>query len=367
MLFVEFPLSGDLRLPLLLMEWIFIITGFEISSVFLIRYLKHQEKSLRNYQDVGYFALFFGFSLMWLFYIVGDYYAPSSFESPFLIWESGSYRTLFLNFGYFTMIIAAFILLLCTEKYNVILIRRYLFTAIFAICAILFLILFFIDIRLTQPVTYVFWTGFMSFFLSYLIKFIRKLKSRGFLLIVGLGFMLIGFLLTTDAFINIFGLGIRIVGAVLQLISVVVLSYFFNILPPFNEFDWKDKIEAVYLIDDSGVCLYYKIFKERKDLIDENLISAAASSINIVLKELTGQKERGISVFKKKGENVIIYPGKFVSGMLYTTEELNYPKIILKELVDKFEALFRNILLNWDGEITIFKPTEIIVNDLFSL
>ncbi|HEY0089625.1 MAG TPA: hypothetical protein VGB37_12325 [Candidatus Lokiarchaeia archaeon] len=366
MLFVEFPLSGDLRLPLLVMEWIFIITSFEISSIFLIRYLK-QERSLRNFQDMGYFTLFFGFSLMWLFFIVGDYYVSSVIESPFLMWKTGSYRALFLNFGYFTMLIAGFILFLCTEKYNVILIKQYLFTVIFAICSVLFIIVFFIDIRFTQPITYVFWMGFLTFFLSYLVKFIRKLKGRGFLLIVGLGLMLVGFSLTTDAMINVFGLEGRIVGAILQLISVVILSYFFNILPPFNEFDWKDKIEAVFLIDNSGVCLYYKIFKQRKDLIDENLISAAISSINIVLKELTGQKERGISVFKKKGENVIIYPGKYVSGALYTTEELNYPKVILKEFVDKFETLYKNILINWDGEVSIFKPTEIIANDLFSI
>ncbi|HEY0087230.1 MAG TPA: hypothetical protein VGB37_00205, partial [Candidatus Lokiarchaeia archaeon] len=358
MLFVEFPLNGDLRLPLIVMEWIFIITTFEISFVFLIRFF-NREKSLRNFQDVGYFAIFFGFSLMWLFYIVGDYYVSSKTESPFLIWKSGSYRALILNFGYFTMIIAGFVFFLCTEKYNVILIRRYLFTSIFAICSVMFVILFLIDIRLTQPITYIFWMGFLTFFLSYLVKFSRKLKERGFILIIGLALMLTGFLLTTDAMINVFGLEGRFFGAILQLISVGVLFYFFNILPPFNEFDWKDKLEAIFLIDNSGLCLYNKIIKQRKDLIDENLISAAISSINFVLNELTGQKERGISVFKKKGENVIIYPGKYVSGVVYTTEELYYPKVILKEFVDKFEMIYENILINWDGEVSIFKPTEI--------
>jgi len=237
---VEFPISGDLRLPLLIMEWIFIITGFEISLIFLLRY-KNQEKVVRNLQDLGYFSVFFGFSLMWLFFIIGDYYSPDEIMSPFLIWSHGSVRALFLNFGYFTIMIAVFFLLLTIEKYNVFLFKRYFFTIIFSICAILFLILFFIDIRITQPITYIFWIGFLSFFAIFLIKFFNKLQSKILLLFSGLTLMLIGFLLTTDALIEVLGFEGRFIGAILQLISVILLSYFFSILPPFNEFDWQDK------------------------------------------------------------------------------------------------------------------------------
>jgi len=367
MIFIEFPITGQLRLPLLIMEWIYIITGFEISLIFLFRYFK-QEKNFRNLQDLGYFFIFFGFSLMWFFFIIGDYYASDEIISPFLIWNQGSGRVLFLNFGYFTMMIAGFFLLLCVEKYDVFLFKRYLFTIIFSICVILFLILFLIDITMTQPVTYVFWIGFLSYFMVYLVKFIKKLKTKGLLLFGGLAFMLIGFLLTTDALIEIYGLEGRMIGAILQLISVVILSYFFLNLPPFNEYDWQDKIEAIYLVDIAGICLYYKVFSEKKELMDENLISAAIASINIMLQGLieTGEGRKEISVIKKKGENVIIYPGNVISGVLYTSEELNFPKIVLKDFVEKFETLYRNILKNWKGDTNIFNPTEIIANDLFT-
>jgi hypothetical protein len=202
----------------------------------------------------------------------------------------------------------------------------------------------------------------------YLIKFLRKLKTKGIFLFVGLAFMLIGFLLTTDALIEIYGLEGRMIGAIFQLISVVILSYFFLNLPPFNEFEWQDKIEALYLVDSAGICLYYKIFSEKKELMDEHLISAAIASINIMLQGLidSGGESKEISVIKKKGENVIIYPGSIVSGVLYTSEELNFAKIVLKEFVDKFETLYRNILKDWSGDTNIFNPTEIIANDLFS-
>jgi hypothetical protein len=366
MMFIEFPIAGSLRLSLLIMEWIFIITSFEISFIFLYRYFQ-QEKTLRNSQDLGFFSLFFGFSLMWFFFIIGDYYSSQKMTSPFLFWRQGSERALFLNIGYFTMIAAGFFLLYFIERYNIILFRRYLYTYIFSVCAILFLIVFFIDIRLTQPITYMFWTGFLSFFLIYLVRFIKKLKRKGLLLFGGMSFMLIGFLLTTDALIEVFGLEGRMIGAILQLISVVILSYFFMSLPPFSEFDWQEKIEALYIVNSSGICLLYKIFSNKKELMNEQLISAAILSINAMLKEITktGESIKGISVIKKKTENVIIYQGSFVSGVLYTSEELNFPKLLLKEFVEKFEKLYQNILLNWNGDTNIFNPTEKIIHEIF--
>ncbi len=368
MLLLEFPLTGEFRLPLLIMEWIFFIIGLEISFIFFARFRK-QEKNLRNYQELGYFSLFLGFSLMWLFYIIGDYYSSAEIVSPFLIWKYGSSRILFLNIAYFIIMIAAFFFLYCLEKYSVFLYKRYLFTTIFSICAILFILLFFIDIRFTQPATYIFWPFFLFFFVIYLIKFIKKLPiEKGILFFSGFVLVLVGFFLTTDASVEALGFEGRMVGAVMQLISVILLSYIFLTLPPFSEFDWQEKIEAIFLVNNAGICLYYKIFKEKKNLMNENLISAAISSINILLQKLTetGERRKDISVIKKKGENVIIYTGKFVSGVLYTTEELNAPKIVLRNLVDKFETLFHNILMSWKGDTSIFDPAEVIVKNLFS-
>ena len=178
--------------------------------------------------------------------------------------------------------------------------------------------------------------------------------------------MLVGFLFATDAMVGVFGLRGRMIGAIMQLISVVVLFYFFLILPPFSEFDWEEKLEALFLLNNAGICLYYKSFSEKKDLMSEHLVSAAIASINIMLKEISETKEqKGFSVIKKKGENVIIYQGEFVAGVLYTSEELNLPKLALRDFVEKFETLYHNILVDWDGLMDIFKPAEIIANDLF--
>ncbi len=360
MLFVEFPITGNLRIPLLIMEWISIIICIEISIIFLIRYRK-EEKELRNLQELGYFSIFLGFSLMLFFYIIGDYYATNDTE-----------RYLFLNFGYFTIMIGAFFFLLCVERYRAFLFKRYLFTILFLICSIGFVIVFFVNMRATQTITYIFWPLFLFFLVIYLIDFVKKVQNREKLLIgilkylSGIGLLIIGFFFTTDIMLELLGLEFRLVGAIFQLIGLVLLSLFFITLPPFSEFDWQDKIEVVFVINKGGLCLFHKAFIEKYETMDEHLISAAITSVNVLLEELTGSKGKGgISVLKKKGQTVVIWAGKLIWGVLYTTEDLNFTKVVLKNFVEKFETLYRNILLNWDGDLNIFQSAEIIANDIF--
>ncbi len=367
---IIFPISTNFRLPLLVMEFIIVIALLEISLIFLMRFLK-QEKELRNFQELGYFSLILGFGLMWMFYIFSDFYSSEAITSSFLIWERGSVRDLFLNFGYFSIMVLYIIFLYCIERYKVFLYKRFLFTVLFIIYSAVFVVFFFIDIKFTQNFSYLFWSIFIAFFVVYLISFIRKVQNKQSLYIgllkylSGIGLTLIGFLFSTDAMVEIFGLLGRFFGDILQLLGLVILSVFFLTLPPFSEFDWQDKLEAVFIMGASGICLYYKVFKEKKQFKDENLISAAFSSINTMINQLT-HADSNLSKVKKKGENIIIYSGKFTTGVLYLNEDLNYPKVLLKEFVDKFEFTFHNILGNWDGNLTPFKqPAKVLAKDIF--
>jgi hypothetical protein len=361
-LFIDFPIIGIHRLPLLLMELIFIITSMEIGFIFIIRYSK-LDKELRNIQELGYASLFLGFSIMWLFYIVSDYYSPNDVVTPFLTWNQGSVRALFLNFGYFSMIIGGFFFFYCIEKYKVLLIKRYLISFILLIIGLLFIILFFIDILLTQTLANIVMPSFLVFFLKYMIEFIRKVRVKEKILILsGFLFLIFGFFGTTDIIVSSVGVQVRIIGAIFQLISIIFLSKFFITLPPFSEFDWQEKIEELFIINRGGICLYSRDFI-KKTVYDENLTSAAISGVNSILQKLMDAK--GISVIKKKGQIVIIYPGNHVSGVLFSSEDLNMAKLFLKELVEKFETIYSNILKDWGGDISIFEPVDKIVKDMF--
>ncbi len=195
---------------------------------------------------------------MYLFYILGDYYSSDSIISPFLIWNYGSERIFFLNLGYFTSLIACFILIFCIEKYNVFFYKKYFYSIIISIFILLFSIIFFIDIRLTQQLIYGFWYTFLIFFINFQIKFFKKLMYRGLFFFVAIALLVIGYGLTTDLFNILFGLESLMIGNILQLISLLMLSYFFFTLTDFSEFGWKEKIEALFLINKAGICFIIK-------------------------------------------------------------------------------------------------------------
>jgi hypothetical protein len=216
---------------------------------------------------------------------------------------------------------------------------------------------------------YGYWAVFVLFFINFLVKFSKKLMYSGLFFFVAIVLLVIGYGLTTDLLNTLFGLESRMIGDILQLISLLMLSYFFFTLPDFSEFGWKEKIEALFLIDKAGICLYQKSFKKNKELISENLISAAISIVNEMLRDLIGTgNDKGVLIIKKPKQIVMIYSGEILSGVLYITEDLKYPKVILKEFVDKFELLFKNIIQDQTIKFPrekLFKYTETIIEDLF--
>ncbi len=374
MLLITFPIEPPLRFPLLTLETILTFILFEFAVIHLIRYITQKyQKKINDLQELGYFFLFFGYSLMWLCFIISDYYFSSTeIIRPFLIWTQGSEFVLFRNIGYYSLMIGAFLCVFCLEKYKVYLWKKYLFSIGFLILIIIFTIALFFDIYITQTFSYFFWPYFIFFFLIYLIDFIKKVRNRESLIFAifksfgGFGIFAVGFLFEIDRVLDAFGLEYRLFGAILQLIGLGILSYFFISMPPFSEFDWQEKIEDIFLMNSAGICLYHKAFEERSELIDDNLVAGAISSINMMLKEITETKEKGISVIQKQNKTIIILPSDQVAGIIFSKEDLNYTKIVLKNIVEKFETIYHDILVKWDGDLSIFKPTENILTEILS-
>ncbi len=371
MIFVEFPIVGTYRLPLLIIEWIVAFICLEIALVFLMRFIRSRKKEVHNFQEFGYFALLLGFSLMWLFFVLGDYYVSEEIVSPFYIWNTGSERMVILNLGYFSLMFCAFLFILLMEKYKIYLFKKYLFSIIFLILIVIFIISFFVDIGITQQLSMVFWPLFFFFFIIYTMDFGKIIRSSSEYTLLKLlefftGFVLLalGFVFTTDFVTSRFGLGFRLIGDIIQLVGILLISHFFLTIPAFAEFDWQESVEDVYLIDKSGICLLYKSFDPETELADENLISGAIASVNLMLQELT--KSEGISVLSKKDKTIIIYPSKFISGVVFSKRELINIKINIKRFVKKFEAIYQTILPDWDGDINIFKPTEHLAEEIFA-
>ncbi|MEX2682850.1 MAG: hypothetical protein Q6373_014765, partial [Candidatus Sigynarchaeota archaeon] len=275
------------------------------------------------------------------------------------------------NIGYSSLIFCALFCTYFIEKTGIYTRGRFVFTCVFSGLIIVFFIVFFIDFNSTQKFTWVLWPAFIVFFLNYLIKFSRKMQNRqkiiaGFLKFVsGFILMAIGFMMSTDVLLDAFGLIIRLFGAILQLVGITIIAIFFLTLPPFIELDWQAKIEQLFIIHKSGVCLYYFYFKQREQMTDEHLVSGAISSINIMLKEMVESREREISIIDKKNKTVLFVPMEFITVVMFCSENITSIKRRLKEFSQKFEILYRNLLEDWNGEITEFQSAENVVREYF--
>ncbi len=371
MMFIEFPITNSLRFVLIIMESIFAFFCFELGILFLIKY-KKQPVNLKNSQDLGFGSLFFGFSILRLFLLISSYYLTDNIVSPFLIWAEGSYRQLFLNFGFFSIMMGTLLFSFYMEKYKKFLFRKYFFTIFFIILLLIFLTLFFIDLEFINLLSILSWPLFTLFFMIYVRDFGRKSKkqeilSKSFLkMTLILLFVLIGYILSMDLLIETFGLLVRLVGMILQLMAIGLIFIFFRKIPPFFEFDWQDKIESIYVLKKSGICLFAYSFSNKTEKLDNQFISGALASMNIMLNELIQSKSDEISIIKKNEKSVILFSGNYLTGVLICKEELKYFIHNLKRLILKVEEIYDNILIKWNGDLAIFYPIKNIIDEIFS-
>ncbi|MBY9014296.1 MAG: hypothetical protein KGD68_01255 [Candidatus Lokiarchaeota archaeon] len=214
---------------------------------------------------------------------------------------------------------------------------------------------------------------FIIFLLIYAKIFDKQVKKHKIFSNDGLkmGFsillMLSGHMLTIDLVCYYFGFITRLFGISMQLIAIGLTFKLFRSFVPFFEFNWQDKIENIYILNRDGINLYSKSFLEERKTIDDHFISGALFSINIMLNELMNTKENKISIIKKKNKTVTIFTSVYIIGVLVSTEELEFFKHNLKRLVLKIEVLYRNLLINWNGDRTQFYPVKNIVSDIFSM
>lgn len=370
-IFAQFPIIGPLRFESLIMEWIFIFFTFELSLIFLIKY-KNQTLQLKNSQDLGFFTLFYGFSLMRFFFLISGYYSSDKIISPFLIWSNGGYYYLFLNLGAIAILVCTLFFAFFMERNKKFFFKKFFFTFCFLIELLIFLIVFFFNLEIVNLLIIILMPLFILFFIIYSKDFDKKVKSQEIIPRGGLKMRIIlllifgGFILSMDIITNVLSLLSRLIGITLQLIAIGLIFLFFRKIPPFFEFDWQDKIESIYIINKEGVCLFNKTYIDNAEVLSSQYVSGVLSSVNIMLNELIHTIDNEISIIKKKGKIVTIFSSNYITGVLISKEELEYFKHNLKKLILKVEEIYKNVLINWNGDLTLFYPIRSIIDGIFS-
>lgn len=360
MIFADFPISGDFRFILMIFEWIFAVICLEFGFLFWFRHKKEQHK-LKYSQDIGYILLFFALSLKSILSVLGSYFSYSSTTIAFHHFLS----QISLYSGFIVFIIIK-------EKQRLFLFKKYFFSICLSILLLLFILLSFLNNQLIIFDLILFLSITFTFFLLFYLEFIKRVKIQNGLSIkiitsiIPFSLLLIGLFLTSDYSMDLLQLQFRLIGSLIQLLGIAFFAFFFLKFPTLSEFDWKDKIEEVLLINKHGACLFYKSYIEKVDSYNENLISGAISLVNIMLKEILKPESREVSVIKKKGKLTYIFPSDLITGVIFSKKESKNIQFYIKQLVIKIEQVYKNILLNWDGDLGIFDPIEDIFEEILS-
>ncbi len=355
-----YPLTGTLRELLLIIEWVIVFLFSELAFLLYMR-VKNKETKLSNFIEKASILFLLAYSSMWVFYIFGDYYM----ETQFL-------RLVVFNIGYILRMILGLIFIYQIEKFQIFF-RKYLFSKIFLIFTLISVVLFFTAIEFNQYASMVlFWIPLILIFLMYTLKLAKKTRERQemkyfkgkiYFSILGAIILGLGFGATSDPIVRLLGLNIRIVGDILQIIGIIVLSIFFINLPSPSEQDWKDKIDKLFLMRASGICIYYKFFRDPTNKHGDQIISGAINTIKLLLKGIS--HDDGEMVIEKEGKVLITNQGKYITGVIIADQNLNSLKFLLKNFVEKVEFLYSNIIRDWDGPMEIFLPIENITKEIF--
>ncbi|MHA1309527.1 MAG: hypothetical protein ACTSQO_01245 [Candidatus Helarchaeota archaeon] len=128
--------------------------------------------------------------------------------------------------------------------------------------------------------------------------------------------------------------------------------------------DILDHLYALYVFYFNGTTIFEYQFKEQK--IDSDLFTSILSAISDVLKEATGNLSN-IKEISQENLYIIFEHEKLFSTILLCDINIPNIRIILKEFNNTFLRNFNEYLKNWTGEVSKFKNTINIINDIFKV
>lgn len=355
-----FPIEGSLRESLIIIEGIIIFLFLEQAVILYVRNKNEKLNALKSLQERAYMWLFFGYGCMWIFVVIADFYV----YTPFL-------RILILNIGFLIEILCVLIFIKLLER-NIIFVRKFIFTNIYSIFVIIYVLFIVFAIDFAAYISSVFWIIFLTFFTLYfkdlasrfhLNEDLKDLKIKILVFYIGFLITFIGYQLTTRFLINIFGLTIRFLGDILQILGFVMLSWFFLTVPSISEYYWREELQSIFVVHKSGLLIFEKHFGKNIKPINESIISGTLTMIKMMLDEFNDHDEKAI--IEKEGNVIIIQPKKFIYGIAICKEDLKSIHILLNKFIEKIEMIYYDILEKWDGNLRILRPIEEIANDTF--
>jgi hypothetical protein len=197
-------------------------------------------------------------------------------------------------------------------------------------------------------------------------KGMKTLLIPLYTLFIGLLILIFGFSLSTDMIMDYFGEAVRLIGDLIQLVAVILCAISFYFLPSFSEYDWLEKIRALFIIHPSGIAIFSHDFRpSNQQKIETDLTSGAIIAIKSIIEEmsLTGKQLESI---KKAGFTILMEYGQYILSVMFVDEDSVSLRDKNHEFCKRFEDMFPNLKYFY-GNVDQFNKAEEIIKKIFAL
>lgn len=372
----------DFYLPFIIIE---LIIGYQISVYFLYQYYKVKDEKIGLNKLLLAYGLLYGLGLSGVII--------RTFNSYYI--EDVVLYNFFLYFTHIIIALAAisFLLIISSKSFQEI-IKTSISRIVSVIAIIISVLIILIQIKLIQfifiMISIIIGSLYMVFFHLNLIKHSKgKIRKRIILIFVGESFLISTILIGAEEIVAlIFQQHISIIPLIsIPIILTSLMIIFLGVFkfPIFLEFNWKENLTKLFIIDGQSFNLIYTFDftelidrKEKSKIEPLNLIknklffSRGLIGINDIISSITYSDEEKIEKIRH-GEFLILLkhgeePFSFIIYALLIEKDMNSTRYFLKTIKNQFQELYRNILLNLDGleedEKNIFSSFDIIIKNI---
>ena len=158
----------------------------------------------------------------------------------------------------------------------------------------------------------------------------------------------------------------------LAIFGVVLVFFGFHGYAFFLEYQWKENLISLIIIDKSRTIeLYHKDFGGGK-LSEGGLLAGGIAGIIKIIKQVTDSK-KNIDVINVENKLILLDHGTHIITALFVKKNLQHAQYILTQITTKFEAFFWDYLKSaavQDASMApeeISKPMEIMLRDIMKL
>lgn len=354
-----FPLTGPGASLALGLEFVIIFVMIQFFLHFLIQYFRSIDKR-RGGRNLAWAFLFLGFAGAYIIYIYTDHVLTDMAE-----------RDRVAIYAYLSLSIGGAIALILSEKVEQSKPR------IFSLLSILMLGIIilggFLNQRdLARAMAFVgapLAVAYITLYLRLLLRIsnhAREVKIPISEFFIGGIIIIVGYALNSDFTLGQFGVWIRVIGDLIVIVGLNLFMYGLKSLPDLGEFDWKQRIRALLIINrKDGVCLFSRFFNTTQEdsASREVLIAGALSSVQTVLKELSGKDT--IESVQLSDKALIFDTHTSFIGVIIADAPFRSLQYRLLQFTREFEMIFQDILQNWDGNVNIFLPADVMADKIF--